>query len=48
MGCSYVMNLADMAYEAGSITPEEAAAIKGVSELAMQVWKNIYNQTTQG
>lgn len=44
MGCSYVMNLGKMAYEAGSITPEENAAIQGVSELAMQIWKNLYDQ----
>lgn len=47
MGCSYVMNLGKMAYEAGSITPEENAAVQGVSELAMQIWKNIYNQATK-
>ena len=46
MGCSYVMNLSRMAYEAGSITPEENAAVQGVSELAMQIWKRIYEQST--
>lgn len=45
MGCSYVMNLGKMAYEAGSITPEENAAIQGVSELAMQIWKRIYENS---
>lgn len=46
MGCSYVMNLGKMAYEAGSITPEENAAIQGVAELAMQIWKRIYEQAS--
>lgn len=45
MGCSYVLNLSKMAYEAETLTPQEFAAVQGVSELAMQVWKNIYNQT---
>ena len=44
-GCSYVMNLGKMAFDAGSLTPEENAAIQGVSELAMQIWKFIYEQT---
>lgn len=47
MGCSYVMNLGKMAYDSGTISSEEHAAIQGVSELAMQVWKNIYIQSTQ-
>ena len=46
-GCSYVMNLSKMALDAGSITPEENAAIQGVSELAMQIWKSIYEQVTE-
>ena len=37
MGCSYVMNLGKMAFDAGSLTPEENAAVQGVSELAMQI-----------
>jgi hypothetical protein len=45
MGCSYVMNLGKMAYDAGTITSEEHAAIQGVSELSMQIWKNIYEQS---
>lgn len=45
MGCSYVMNLGKMAFDSGSLTPEENAAIQGVSELAMQIWKFIYEQT---
>jgi hypothetical protein len=36
-----------MAYDAGTITPEEHAAIQGVSELSMQIWKNIYQQSIQ-
>lgn len=44
MGCSYVMNLGKMAYDAGSITPEENASIQGICELSMQIWKNIYEQ----
>jgi hypothetical protein len=44
MGCSYVMNLGKIAYDAGTITSEESAAIQGVSELAMQIWKNVYEQ----
>lgn len=44
MGCSYVMNLSKMAYDAGSITPEENAAVQGVAELAMQVWKAVYDK----
>lgn len=47
MGCSYVMNLGKMAYEAGSLTAEENAAIQGVAELAMQIWKRIYEQTAK-
>lgn len=42
MGCSYVMNLGQQAYDSGSITAQEHAAIQGVSELAMQVWKSLY------
>lgn len=42
VGCSYVMNLGKMAFEAGSITAEENAAVQGVAELAMQIWKKIY------
>ena len=45
MGCSYVMNLGKIAYDSGSITAEENAAIQGVAELAMQIWKNIHTQT---
>ena len=45
MGCSYVMNLSKMAYESELLTPQEFAAVQGVTELAMQVWKNIYNQS---
>ena len=47
MGCSYVMNLGKMAYDAGTISTEEHAAIQGVSELATQIWKNIYEQSAQ-
>lgn len=47
MGCSYVMNLGKMAFDSGSITSEENAAVQGVSELAMQIWKNIYIQSTK-
>jgi hypothetical protein len=47
MGCSYVMNLGKMAFDAGTITTEEHAAIQGVSELSMQIWKNIYQQSTK-
>ena len=47
MGCSYVMNLGKMAYDAGTISTEEHAAIQSVSELAMQIWKNIYEQSAQ-
>lgn len=39
MGASYVGNLARDGVEAGVISPEENAAIQGVVELAMQVWK---------
>lgn len=45
MGCSYVMNLGKMAFEAGSLTPEENAVVQGVCELSMQIWKFIYDQT---
>ena len=45
MGCSYVMNLGRMAFDAGSLTPEENAAVQGVAELSMQVWKYLYEQT---
>jgi hypothetical protein len=45
MGCSYVMNLGKMAFDAGSLTPEENAAVQGVTELAMQIWKFLYDQT---
>lgn len=44
MGCSYVMNLGRMAYESGSITAEENAAVQGVAELGMQVWKTLHKQ----
>lgn len=39
MGASYVGNLAREGVEAGVITAEENAAVQGVVELAMQVWK---------
>lgn len=39
MGASYVGNLAREGVEAGVITPQENAAVQGVVELAMQVWK---------
>jgi hypothetical protein len=39
MGASYVGNLAHEGVEAGVFTPQEGAAIQGVVELAMQVWK---------
>lgn len=39
MGASYVGNLAHEGVEAGVLTPQEGAAIQGVVELAMQVWK---------
>ncbi len=39
MGASYVGNLAHEGVQAGVITAEENAAIQGVVELAMQVWK---------
>lgn len=39
MGASYVGNLAREGVDAGVITAEENAAIQGVVELAMQVWK---------
>jgi WhiB family redox-sensing transcriptional regulator len=39
MGASYVGNLAHEGVEAGILTPQESAAIQGVVELAMQVWK---------
>lgn len=45
MGCSYVMNLADLAYDAGALSTEESVAVKGVAELAMQIWKYQYDQT---
>lgn len=45
MGCSYVMNLGRMAFDAGTLSAEENAAVQGVSELAMQIWKFLYNQT---
>ncbi len=44
MGCSYVMNLADLAYDAGALSTEESVAVKGVAELAMQIWKYQYDQ----
>ena len=44
MGCSYVMNLAELAFDAGALSPEENAAVKGVAELAMQIWKFQYDQ----
>ena len=43
-GCSYVMNLGQIAYDSGSITATEHAAIQGVSELAMQIWKTVYSK----
>ena len=46
MGCSYVMNLGKIAYDAGTLTIEENAAIQGISELSMQIWKNLYDQST--
>ena len=45
MGCSYVMNLGKIAYDAGTLTVEENAAIQGISELSMQIWKNLYDQS---
>lgn len=39
MGASYVGELAHRGVEANVITPQENAAIQGVVELAMQVWK---------
>jgi hypothetical protein len=44
MGCSYVMNLGKIAFDAETITVEENAAIQGIAELSMQIWKNIYDQ----
>lgn len=44
MGCSYVMNLGKIAFDAGTLTAEENAAVQGVAELSMQIWKNIYEQ----
>jgi hypothetical protein len=44
MGCSYVMNLADLAHDAGALSTEESVAVKGVAELAMQIWKYQYDQ----
>ena len=44
MGCSYVMNLGKIAFDAETITVEENAAIHGIAELSMQIWKNIYDQ----
>jgi hypothetical protein len=45
MGCSYVMNLGKIAFDAGTLTIEENAAIQGISELSMQIWKNLYDQS---
>ena len=39
MGASYVGELGHRGVEVGAITPQENAAIQGVVELAMQVWK---------
>lgn len=39
MGASYVGNLSREGVEAGVLTAQENAAIQGVVELAMQVWK---------
>lgn len=43
-GCSYVMNLGQMAYDSDSISATEHAAIQGVAELAMQIWKTVYSK----
>lgn len=39
MGASYVGDLARRGVESGILTPQENAAVQGVVELAMQVWK---------
>jgi hypothetical protein len=38
------MNLGKIAFDAETITVEENAAIQGIAELSMQIWKNIYDQ----
>lgn len=43
-GCGYVMHLGQLAMDSDSIKPEEYAAIQGVTELAMQIWKTIHKQ----
>lgn len=40
MGASYVMELARIAGENGTLTPQESAAAQGIAELAMQVWNH--------
>jgi hypothetical protein len=40
MGASYVAELARQGVERGAITPAENAAVQGVAELAMRVWKH--------
>lgn len=40
MGASYVLELARLGGENGTLTPQESAAAQGVAELAMQVWKH--------
>jgi hypothetical protein len=47
MGCSYVMNLGQQAYDSDSITAQEYAAVQGVSGLAMQIWKSIHEGLPQ-
>ena len=44
-GCGYVMHLGHLAVDSDSISAEEYAAIQGVTELAMQIWKTIHKQT---
>lgn len=39
MGASYVAELARQGVESGVLSPQENAAVQGVAELAMQVWK---------
>lgn len=40
MGASYVAELARQGVESGVISAAENAAVQGVAELAMQVWKH--------
>lgn len=40
MGASYVGELASRGVEAGVITPQENAAVQGVVDIAMRVWKH--------